>query len=172
MRYLLIYERFYKPPDEIVSRLNSLVDDLRIKYHGGREFFDALDKSIKHITSRDMILHLLRGNDNEWIISSGEFGDIVYQLWKDKKFQCKGVVVFNGKMNSYKIGVVRWYPDNFDFNDKKFIYVDDSLFSGSTYKKINDFLKAYNSEIKSISVIYDGSKEKNKMIKSFFRYYD
>lgn len=58
------------------------------------------------------------------------------------------------------------------FNDKSFVYVDDSMFSGGTVRKIDDYLKEYhNSKLKSVSVVYDGSKEKNKLVKSLFRYY-
>lgn len=171
MKYLEIFEKFYNPPQEIKDKLDRIVHDLLIKYHGGRPFFDALDSSIKDITNNTMILALVKGNTNEYIASSGEFGDILYKLWKEGKFKCKKLVTFNGKMLTNRIGVNNWYPPDFDFENKEFVYIDDSLFSGSTYRKIDNFLKEHNSRIKSISVIYDGSKEKNKMIKSFFRYY-
>lgn len=141
------------------------------KHRGGREFFDALDDAIKSVINEDMILALVRGNKNEWLATSGEFGDILYKLWKEGKFQCKGLVVFNGKMLTNKTGVNAWYPVDFELDNKNFIYVDDSLFSGGTAKKIDSFLREHNSSIKSISVIYDGSKEKSKLVKSFFRYY-
>ena len=172
MKYIQVFERFYNPPSEIKTRLQSIVDELIEKHKGGRQFFDALDDAIKNVINEDMILALVKGNKNEWLASSGEFGDILYKLWKEGKFECKGLVIFNGKMLTNREGVKAWYPSDFVLNDKNFIYVDDSLFSGSTARKINDFLKSQNSRIKSISVIYDGSKEKSKMIKSFFRYYN
>ncbi len=171
MKYLELFERFYNPPKEVSDKLNAIVKVLLKKYKGGKKFFNALDDSIKGITNQDMILALLKGNSNEWIASSGEFGDTIYKLWKDGKFKCKGLVIFNGKMLTNKTGVNGWYPVDFELNDKQFLYVDDSYFSGSTYKKIDLFLQDYNSRIKNISVIYDGSKEKSKMVKSFFRYY-
>ena len=172
MKYIQVFERFYNPPVQIKRRLQSIVDELIQKHKGGRAFFDALDDSIKSVLNEDMILALVRGNKNEWLTTSGEFGNILYKLWEEGKFECKGLVVFNGKMLTNKTGVNAWYPSDFDMNDKKFIYVDDSLFSGSTARKINDFLKSHNSSIKSISVIYDGSEEKSKYVKSFFRYYN
>ena len=51
--------------------------------------YSALDQAIKDVTSYDMILALLKGNTNEWIVSSGEFGDAIYKLWKENKFKCK-----------------------------------------------------------------------------------
>lgn len=172
MKHIKLFERFYNPPQEIKDKLNSIIQELQVKYKGGRAFFDALDGSIKDITNQDMILALLKGNSNEWIATSGGFGDIIHKLWKEDKFKCKGLVVFNGKMLTNKVGVKAWYPSDFDLNDKQFLYVDDSYFSGSTARKIDDFLNEHNSKIKSVSVIYDGSKEKSKMVKSFFRYYN
>jgi hypothetical protein len=171
MKYLELFERFYNPPTEIKERLDSIVADLLSKHEGGRPFFNALDNAIKSVFNQDMILALVKGNTNEWIATSGEFGDRIYKLWKEGEFKCKGMVVFNGKMQTNKIGVHGWYPEEFDFENKQFIYIDDSLFSGSTANKIDDFLHDHNSKIKSVSVIYDGSKKKNKMVKSFFRYY-
>ena len=166
-----IFERFYSPSPEVKRKLDSVVKDLLSKHEGGKEFFNALDGVIKDITSKDMVLALMRGSSNEWIAASGEFGDMIYKLWKSGGFKCKGIVVFNGKMMTNKLDVKNWYPDNFDSNDKGFLYVDDSIFSGGTANKIDNFLGEYGSKIKSISVIYDGSKEKNKKVKSFFRYY-
>lgn len=166
-----LFENFYTPPLEITNRLKNIVNKLEEKYHGGRAFFDALDSHIKDIVNVDMIIHLVAGNENNWIASSGEFGDNLYRLWKEGKFKCRGVVVFNGKMQTNKVGVRGWYPDDFEISGKKYLYVDDSYFSGSTVKKINDFLNQHNSTIKSVSVIYDGSKEKKSYVNSYFRYY-
>ncbi len=171
MRYLQLFEKFYNPPLYIKKKIDSIVDELLKKYGGGRQFFDALDDAIKDVTSVDMIIALLRGNSNEYIVSTGEFGDILHTLYLKGKIDCKGVVVFNGKINTLNLGANRFYPESFDISDKKFVFVDDSLFSGKTYQRIEEFLKKHNSSIKSINVIYDGSKEKNDKVKSFFRYY-
>ena len=171
MKYLKLFEKFYNPPLDVKDKLDKIVQSLLSKY-GGKEFFHKLDDSIKDITNKDITISLLRGNENEWVCSSGGFGDKVFDLYEQGEFKCKGIVVFNGKMLTKNKGVTNWYPDNFDMDNKEFIYVDDSLFSGSTANKVDDFLKSnHNSKIKSISVIYDGSKDKNPMVKSFFRYY-
>lgn len=171
MKYIELYERFYNPPLSIKKKLDILVQELLLKYGGGRAFFDVLDDEIKSIYNEDMILALFRGCSNEWIATSGGFGDKVYQLWKDNKFKCKGIVVFNGKIATEKKDVRTWYPSDFDISGKSFIYVDDSYFSGGTARKINSFLNEKKSKIKSIFVIYDGSKERSTFVKSFFRYH-
>ncbi len=171
MRHLVLFEKFYNPPIEIKNRLDSIVNDLLYKYKGGIKFFNALDDSIKDITNQDMIISLVKGNSNEWLATSGEFGDKLYKLYEKGKFKCKGIIVFNGKMLTKKAGIRTWYPSTFEIVDKEFVYIDDSYFSGSTVNKINEFLKENNSKIKSVSVIYDGSKDRSRMVRSFFRYY-
>lgn len=172
MNHIILFEKFYQPNPKIKQRLDEIVKDLRVKHRGGRSFFDALDSEIKNILNEDMIIQLVKGNPNEWIVTSGEFGRKLYKMWKDGKFKCKGVVVFNGKISTFKIGVINYFPSDFDINNKDFIYVDDSYFSGQTVQKISEFLSNFNSRIKHVSVIYDGSKVKKKNVYSFFRYYD
>ena len=38
MRYLQLFEKFYKPPPEIKERLDNIVKDLLKKHNGGRVF--------------------------------------------------------------------------------------------------------------------------------------
>lgn len=155
------------------EKLNTIVKDLLKKYKGGRPFFNALDDAIKNIMNEDIIIEIMRGLENEWVVTSGGFGDRLYKLWEEGKIKCRGIIVFNGKMCTRKIGVKCWYPTNIDVDNKNFIFVDDSLFSGGTYKKIDDYLEEFhNSKIKSVSVVYDGSPNKNPIVKSLFRYYN
>lgn len=172
MKYLEIFERFFQPPVNVRKKLDSIINRCLDEYGGGIEFFSALDSHIKDIINEDILLSLTKGLKDEWVATSGGFGDTIYKLWKDGKFQCKGIVVFNGKMMTNDIGVKAWYPQEFDLNIKSFIYLDDSYFSGGTYRKINSFLKHFGSSIKYVYVVYDGSKIKLNRVKSFFRYYD
>jgi len=154
------------------EKLNKIVKDLLIKYKGGRPFFNALDDSIKDVVNEDIVIEVMLGLENDWIATSGGFGDRIYSMWKSGKFDCKGMVVFNGKMCTRNIGVTCWYPTDIDVDNKEFVFVDDSLFSGGTVKKVDDYLQEYhNSSIKSVSVVYDGSPNKNPSVKSLFRYY-
>lgn len=171
MKHLMIFERFYKPSMDIKKRLDELVDKLKEKFGGGIQFFEALDDKIKSIANEDMLIDLTKGSKTEWIATSGGFGDSIYKLYEEGKIECRGVIVFNGKMLTNNLGVESWYPANIEIDNKKFVYVDDSYFSGGTVKKINNFLKSKNSLIKRVFVIYDGSRKKKKLIKSYFRYF-
>lgn len=171
MKHIKLFERFYKPSQDIKDRLISITKELRAKLHGGIIFFEELDSRIKDIANQDIVLGITKGCKNEFIATSGGFGDTIYKLYKEGKIPCKGMVVFNGKMFTNKIGVESWYPKEFDINNKSFVYIDDSYFSGGTVEKIRNFLKSVNSNIKAISVIYDGCKIKNKDVRSFFRWH-
>lgn len=167
----LIREELLK--ENVEHRFESMVQDLIEKYGGGRPFFDALDDTVKNTINRDIMLEVLKGLENEWVITSGGFGDFVNDLYENGEFKCLGVGVYNGGMCTRGKGVTCWYPPGFKMDDKVFVYVDDSYFSGGTVRTINEYLKKFhNSHIKEVSVAYDGSKNKSPMVRSLYRYYD
>ena len=170
MRNIILFESFTN--SFIKNKMRDIVIDLTNRYRKGKSFFDALDDEIKDISNRDILLELVSGCDNEWIASSGEFGEILLDMYRRGLFNCLGMVVFNGKMLTNNIGVESWNPSKFDLSNKEFIYIDDSYFSGGTAKKIDDFMSEYNSNIKFINVMYDGSEEKLDFVNSFYRYWD
>lgn len=160
------------PPDSIYKNLEELIDKLLVKHKGGKPFFDALDDQIKNVLNKKMIIALLKPFENEYIASSGGFGDTLMKLYKKKAFKCKGFVTFNGKMLTLGKGVESYKPEDFDVKKKSFVFVDDSYFSGGTARKIESFFIANGSKVKSVAVIYDGSKTKRKVVNSFYRYYE
>ena len=162
----IIIEEFSR--DEYRNIILRLLD----KYKGGRPFFDALDDYIK--THEKMMLALVKGLENEHIATSGKFGDNLFRLYEEGKFRCKSIVVFNGKICTKKKGVTCWYPHDVDLNNKNFVFVDDSVFSGRTIKVIDDHFRQDqdNSKITKVVVAYDGSKTKLPMVTSYYRYYD
>ena len=59
-----------------------------------------------------------------------------------------------------------------DIDNQKFIMFDDSYYSGSTKKALEDYLKKFGSEIYKTYVLYDGNDEVDADRKSLYRYYD
>ena len=57
------------------------------------------------------------------------------------------------------------------FNNKKFIFIDDSFYSGKTLSKIKEYLLSSNGELIATYVFYDGCKEKTKDLYSIYSYY-
>lgn len=171
-------ESLFEAPGELAAtapdayeKLDEIIKDLLQQYGGGIPFFDALDDQIKSGTNDSIIMDLFKGLENEFVCSSGGFGDKVFLLYKSGKLKCKGLLIFAGKIMTYNTGVTSFYPKDFDLHNKEFFYVDDSYFSGKTVNTIDDYLADFNSRIKQVRVVYDGSKEKKSYIQSIYRYY-
>lgn len=160
-----------KTPKNIYKKLEDLVAELIQKHIGGVKFFEALDMNIKDTMNKDIVLELVKSFSDEYIISSGEFGEVLYDLHKNNQFKCIDIVYFNGKIATEGKEVSSYYPKSFDLKNKKFVFVDDSYFSGITTKKIDEYLKKHNSKIKQVAVVYNGNKNKSSFVKSFYRYY-
>ncbi len=158
-------EKFYS------GNFKSKIGDLLKREVGGRPFFNSLDKLIKE--DPDVLREITKDLENEYLVASGDFGDNLFNLWENKGIKCKGVLVFNGKIVTKKKGINYYYPEDFDIDNKEFIFVDDSYFSGRTFREVEKYLsEEHKSSIKEIRVGYDGSKEKDPKIKSLYRYYE
>jgi len=152
-------------------KFKSDIEELLTTHIRGRKFFNTLDDLIKY--NSDFLLELVKGYENDYIASSGKFGDMLYELYESGKFKAKGLVIFNGKICTKKKGVTCWYPYDINLDNKEFIFIDDSIHSGRTIDKIESYLKReHNSNIKEISVAYDGKKIKDDRVKSIYRFYD
>ncbi len=152
------------------TRFNSDIKGLLDKEGGGKIFFNKLDKVIKE--DPDIIKEITQGLKDKYLVSSGGFGDNLFNLWESGSLECKGVLVFNGKIVTKKKGINYYYPEEFDVDNKSFVFVDDSYFSGKTMREIEKYLlEEHQSTISEIRVGYDGSKEKNPKVKSLYRYY-
>ena len=57
---------------------------------------------------------------------------------------------------------------NGDISNKKFIFIDDSYFSGTTEKVIEKYLNKFNSTIEKTYVIYDGNINKDRNRTRYF----
>ena len=63
---------------------------------------------------------------------------------------------------------------DFSLNGKQVIFLDDSFYSGKTFRTVYRFAINNMCRIKAAYVFYDGSKEKDILINvhSLYRYYD
>ena len=59
-----------------------------------------------------------------------------------------------------------------DINNKDFIFVDDSFYSGTTGYSIDQFLKRVGSKILKTYVVYDGNDKKSDNRIALYNYYD
>ena len=59
-----------------------------------------------------------------------------------------------------------------DINNRDFIFVDDSFYSGTTVFSIDVFLKSLGSNIIKTYVVYDGNDTKSSNRIALYNYYD
>jgi hypothetical protein len=149
--------------------IEDIVKEVVKQYIGGERYFDELDYRIKY--NRTIIYALLgefMGKDIG-IALSGEFGDIVASIIDNENIPISYILVGGSPRRSQKL-----FIDTINGSANYYQFVDDSYFSGNTYKQVKDFIKKeLNKHVsKVIKVAYDGSKEQNLDVYSFYRYYD
>jgi hypothetical protein len=169
-----------------MDKIKYYVDDLLKKFNSGEEFFDKLDEVIRLPKNVDIIQKLFdiiykeQGNTFN-VIVSGKFGDWIKYLVEKSIIKVNGnLIMVKGSLRlndtnlnrlSYSKYIDVIYKKN-DIEDKDYIFIDDSFYSGSTKKSIEEWLKLHNSRIIKTYVIYDGNDKKFDDLKSLYRYYD
>lgn len=170
-----------------MKKINTIVDDLLNKHPGGDLFFDKFDSVIRLPRNLDVVQELFKQiykeNGNKFnVVVSGKFGDWIKflvdkgvlniqgnLLFVSGSLRGKGTYQHKQKLAKKDVEVLSFKTD---FHDQDFIFLDDSYYSGSTKKAIEEFLKRYNSRILRTYVIYDGKEEMEPDRKSLYRYYD
>ena len=154
-----------------MEKMNSIVKTCLEQHEGGEVFFDSIDEMIRNDDSLiEMMISKVKATTTpEFIVVSGNFGIVFlnYCIKNMPELVSYIMVVPGGLRNGVPVGEI---PRKF-FN-KKGIFIDDSYYLGRTEKAIGEELKKVNSAIIKTFVFYDGSKEKNNNVISFYRYYD
>lgn len=129
-------------------------------------FLEKIDKFIVKPENIDIIEDMFRTIKKEYkefdIVVSGSFGKWLYKLIDDKKIKFDGnVVLMNGGLQSGRDNnevelIKKRYSG---IKNKKFIFVDDSYFTGQTLNKIKKFFKdKLESTIDKAFVFYTHKK--------------
>lgn len=150
--------------------LYSTVDKFLSQYVGGTSFYDALDEEIRINDAwlHAMIQNVINKEDFDGFIVSGKFGDRFVTFYLNNYHPTKEVLVANGSLRKGNdIGI-----ENKDLEGKKYIFLDDSFWSGKTRNVIKKFLENNNGILLKSYVFYDGNKESSDDVVSFYRYYD
>ena len=184
MKHIVEYNQYSESPEE---KLNNIVEDILHQEGGGEQFFDRIDDVIKDPKNLDITLALFnkiyeKYNHDYNLVVSGSFGKKLLELNKKGKIHCSGTfVLMVGSITSHqnKMGLITKNKEvKIEFQDeeiekgKEFIFVDDSYYSGTTYKLIKKFLEDRGSTIKEVYVIYDGNDKKEDNRYSLYSYYD
>lgn len=107
---------------------------------------------------------------DEIIIASGKFGSFFNNWWNANTNYNNKLIIVNGGLrvgNKIDLSYIKDYIKN-----KKFIFIDDSFYSGKTRNTIKNELEKYNANLNKTYVIYDGSKARDDNVCSLYRYYD
>ena len=158
----------------MVTKMESLINECLIQHEGGEKFFDAIDERLRNdnLLITMMLGKVLENEAFDYIIVSGNFG----RVFKDfclkhigYNFSNNIIVVSRGLRKDQEIEP---FNELYDINNKNLIFIDDSYYLGRTRNKIKDYITNNGGNLISSYVFYDGSKEKDDSVHSFYRYYD
>lgn len=166
--------------------INNIVNKISKDVSGGNTFFDKIDMELKKNENFFLIDDMFNKIYEKYglnynLVVSGGFGDLIIWYYKHGLIKCLGTILqLSGSLTSHftdmdkvkKNKEVRIESLIGNIENKKFIFVDDSYYSGTTSVIINNFLKKYNSIILKTFIIYDGNDRKSNDRISLYNYYD
>lgn len=168
------------------DKMANLVDKTLKIQHGGNRFFDHIDDFIRRPENEDITVALFNKIHSKWgqnfnLCLTGTYGKYISDLIRKGRLKCRGtIVLFGGSLTSRKnmMGTVikdkdvRIEDETGSPESKKFIFVDDSYYSGTTFKLIRKHLMEIGSDIIMTYVVYDGNDTRDPKREYIYRYYD
>ncbi len=146
------------------DKVNELLD----KYIGGQIFFTELDKAVKfdfYILGQLVSAVTSKYGSDVHTVASGEIGLAMHNLGVPVKFLVPGGL----RRDPSKINLA---PFKELIQGKKFVFVDDSYFSGRTVLVVREEIERLGGIFLGTYVAYDGSRNKECDVHSLYRYYD
>lgn len=148
--------------NQMFEKVNVLLE----QYVGGQIFFTELDKAVKF--DREILVELIKQTENFencLTIASGEIGLSMHNLGVKVDFLVPGGL----RHDPSKINLA---PFANKIEGQKFIFIDDSYFSGKTAMVVKEEIERLGGYFVGSLVAYDGSKYKENNVWSLYRYYD
>ena len=145
------------------------VNKLLEQYIGGQIFFTELDKAVKF--DKKVLEELVAEANNIGLgssfktIASGEIGLAMHNLGVSIDFLVPGGL----RHDPTKINLT---PFADRIRGEKFVFVDDSYFSGKTAMVVTEEIERLGGIFVGTFVAYDGSKIREEAVWSLYRYYD
>ena len=152
--------------------MESIVNTCLKQHEGGEKFFDAIDEKLRNdnLLMIMMIAKIVENEKFDYLIVSERFGYAFKEFCEkniDNNFS-NNIITVNGGLRRGNITTNL----NIDINNKNLVFIDDSFYAGRTRNKIKDYINQNGGNLISTYVFYDGSKEKDENLYSFYRYYD
>lgn len=148
----------------IFNKVNELLE----QYIGGQIFFTELDKAVKFDKEvlDALIVEVYNHTDlTTFTIASGEIGLAMHNLQVEIDYLVPGGL----RHDPTKINLE---PFADDIKGRRFVFVDDSYFSGKTAMVVKEEVERLGGIFVGSVVAYDGSKAKDENVWSLYRYYD
>ena len=158
----------------MVEEIHCLVNECLKQHEGGEQFFDAIDEKLHNDNALiNMMIEKVSANEVfDYIIVSGKFGNVFKEYcnnYLEDNFN-KKIIVVNGGLRKDHVIISFW--ENYNIENKKIIFIDDSYYLGRTRDKIKNAVEENQGIFINTYVFYDGSKVKDDHVHSFYRYYD
>lgn len=151
------------------TKIFDKVNELLEQYIGGQIFFTELDKAVKF--DKEILDELFEYANKVFAldcictIASGEIGLAMHNLGVDIDYLVPGGL----RHDPSKINLE---PFKEKIQGKKFLFIDDSYFSGKTAMVIKEEIERLGGIFIGTLVAYDGAKVEEKNVWSLYRYYD
>ena len=157
--------------------MNPIVEKCLDKYGGGESYFTEIDAMIKSnpLLMSEYIQYITEKENIYNVILSGEIG-LKYFAMQLKQQIPSDINLFllpgGLRLNPSKL----FEADNNILESRtvlssKYIFLDDSYYSGKTLNAVSGFVKKSGGVIEKSYVFYDGSPVK-ATVQSLYRYYD
>lgn len=148
-----------------MNKVFDKVNECLEKYIGGEIFFDELDKLVKFDKEilEEFVARVKKDTPEIRTIASGEFGLCLhnYKLPID-------IIVQGGLRKGNQICDLSCFVEP----GKKYLFLDDSYFSGKTAQVVREEIERVGGIFAGCFVIYDGSQFPMHYVKNIYRYYD
>lgn len=151
------------------TKIFDKVNELLEQYIGGQIFFTELDKAVKF--DKEVLDELVSYADEVFdlnsvrTIASGEIGLAMHNLGVYINYLVPGGL----RHDPSKINLE---PFKKDIQGKRFLFIDDSYFSGKTAMVVKEEIERLGGTFVGTLVAYDGAKVEEKNVWSLYRYYD
>lgn len=148
------------------------VNDISAIYPEGEPFFDELDNFLINVASPKIYSALFELTGNKPLILTGGFGKRIAAGIDSGEFPNNPYILFKGGLRKgNEPEVIKFSIDTLE-DRAKYVMIDDTIYAGTTYRKIKDFLKEHDITVNSCIAMYDGCPIKKDDVQSLFRYYD
>lgn len=163
-----------------MRKLYCLIEQLVNEHVGGEPFFNALDENIRNdmeYCSELKYLYYKQARktldilDYPNIIVSGSFGKVFQAYCQEAWKRPYGITLcVDGGLR--KQDLVLTDSQRVNIIGRSFIFFDDSFYSGTTFKKVQEEVIKCGGALSKAFVVYDGSKEQLPYVCSLYRYYE